>query len=95
MYATICRHTSNTEVEDRARAGRALASRLGALPGFVAYVLLEGPDGACIAVSIFEDQRSLAVAEQLAVSWLAEQAAAPRAAPPDIVPGEVIAQRGL
>ncbi|MGN6563056.1 MAG: hypothetical protein ACTHMU_10390 [Thermomicrobiales bacterium] len=96
MYATVCRHAGVAATsDDRALAGRALANHLGALPGFIAYVLLEQLDGACIGVSIFEDEGSQVAADRLAEAWLAAHTGAPRAVSPDIITGEVIVQKGL
>jgi hypothetical protein len=96
MYATIRRHLEEAALPGaRASAGRALAARLGALPGFVAYLLLEGPDGGCVAVCLFEDRGGLEDAERLAAAWRATDGASPWAELVDLATGEVIVQRGL
>lgn len=96
MHATIQHHAGSAAAPaDHARGGRSLDAQLGALPGFVAYVLVAEPDGGCTTVSIFEDQTGLAVADHLVAGWFAAHAAASSGAPGPSVTGEVAAQRGL
>lgn len=96
MYACIQRcFPQLVPAEDRPAASRALAAKLGTLPGFVAHVLLEEPDGTCTAVSVYEDQDSLAEARQLITTWFTCDAAPAGIVLPVIAAGEVIAQRGL
>jgi hypothetical protein len=96
MYATIQRcERGGASTDDLAREGHALATCLSKVPGFVACLLLEMPDGECASVSIFEDAASLAAANRLVAGWAAaEQPASPATAARPIT-GEVIAQRGL
>ena len=76
MYAMIQRHASSAVVLDgRAHAGHALGARLGALPGFVAFVLLEEPDGGWISVSLCEARETLTDAQRLLADWLEPRAA--------------------
>ena len=94
MYAMIQRHASSAVVLDgRAHAGHALGARLGALPGFVAFVLLEEPDGGWISVSLCEARETLTDAQRLLADWL-EADPEPPAAPAGAI-CEVIMQRGL
>jgi hypothetical protein len=96
MYATIQRHAAGAaSTDDRASAGRALAARLGELPGFVVYVAVEEPGGGCVAVSLFEDRAGLEAAERLVAAWLAAHPDAPRADPVVLAAGEVVVQKGL
>ena len=95
MYATIRRHEGEASTDELTRAGRALAARLGAAPGFVAPLLLQAPDGVCAAIRIFEDRASLEDADRLVAGWLMAQVAAPGPDPPQLTAGEVIAQKGL
>ena len=95
MYAAIRRHEGGASTDELTRAGRVLAARLGAAPGFVACLLLETPDGRCTAISIFEDQASLEDGDRLVAAWLGAHVAAPGPDPPQLTAGEVIAQKGL
>jgi hypothetical protein len=96
MYATIRhRERGTASTDELARAGHALAARLGTAPGFVAYLLLETPDGGHAAVCIFEDRASLEDADGLVAGSLAAHLAAPGPGPSQLAAGEVIAQKGL
>ena len=95
MYATIRRHEGGASTDELARAAHALATRLGAVPGFVACLLLETHVGGHASVCIFEDQASLATADELVSAWSAVGHPAHRAEPPQYITGEVIAQKGL
>ena len=80
----------------RQLAARALLTRLGALPGFVAYVALAGEkDGDLAALCICEDAASLAAANGLIAAWGAAQGAGREAGPAPLRTGAVIAQWGL
>lgn len=95
MYATIHHRARGTASADElAREGRALGTRLGAAPGFVACLLLATPDG-CAAIQIFEDAASLAAADALVVGWAPDADAASWAGPHGWLTGEVVAQKGL
>ena len=82
MYATI-RHRQGAlaSTDELARAGRALAVRLAAAPGFVACLLLETPGGGHAAVCICEDPASLAAADGLVAGWAPTEFAGDGAAP--------------
>ena len=95
MYATIRRHAGGASTDELAPAAHALATRLGAAPGFVACLLLETPDGGHASVCIFEDQASLEDADRLVGGCLTSHFDAPGHDPPQLIAGEVIAQKGL
>lgn len=96
MYAAIRRHAAGSAPpDDCARAGRALAARLGELPGFVAYLVVEEPGGCYVAVSLFEDRSGLVAAERLSATWLATDPGAPWDGPTALAAGEVVVQKGL
>jgi hypothetical protein len=96
MYATIkLSERGATSTDDLAQAGHALAARLGAAPGFVAYLLLETPDDGCAAISIFEDRVSLAAVGDLLAGWSPAELPASCASPSLQITGEVIVQKGL
>lgn len=95
MYAAIRRHAAGAPTDKCVRAGRALAARLGALPGFVAYLLVEEPDGGCVAVSLFERRADLEDAGRLVTAWLAAHPDVPRADSVAVAAGEVVVQKGL
>lgn len=95
MYASVCRHPKAESPDEWTKACRSLSARLGKLPGFVAYLLLEQLDGGCVTISIFESRDGLADAAGLIAAGLAGTGAAAPNAHPDFITGEVIVQRGL
>ena len=96
MYATIRhRQADPASTDELARAGRALAVRLAAPPGFVACLLLETPGGGHAAVCICEDPASLAAADGLVAGWAPAACAGAGADPWQRLSGEVVAQKGL
>ena len=96
MYATI-RHYGRVagSSDDLAHAGRALAAVLGRAPGFISYALLDAGDDACAAVCIFGCRADLDAADQLVAQWIAEHGSGLLPEAPQILRGEVVAQRGI
>ena len=96
MYATI-RHgeRGTASADELARAGCALAARLGAVPGVIAGLLLAMQAGGYAAVCICEDRAGLAAADALVAGWSPAGDAAPRGDPSRQITGEVVAQTGL
>jgi hypothetical protein len=99
MFATIIRSDMRALASpaERGRTGRSLATALGALPGFVAFVALdaEGEAGAVAALCIVEDRASLAAAQHRIAQWHTETCGAAEGGVEELGAGAVIAQRGL
>jgi hypothetical protein len=96
MHATVwCDTTIDGASDQDARVGRALATHLSKLPGFVAYVALEVETGGIAAVCIFEDTNSMAVANDLIAAYQGMEGAWQGAGPAPLHTGEVIVQKGL
>ncbi len=96
MHATIwCDAAIDGTYDWDAREGRALASRLSALPGFVAYVALAEETGGIAAICICEDAETLAAANDLIAAWRRGDDAGQEASRAAIRTGEVIVQKGL
>ncbi len=96
MQATIWSDAAIDETYERdAQEGRALASRLSTLPGFVTYVALAEGRGGIAAICVCEDAESLAAANELIAAWRRGEAAGQEASPAPIRTGEVIVQKGL
>ena len=96
MHATVwCDTTMDGASEQDARVGRALATRLSKLPGFVAYVALAVETGGIAAMCIFEDTTSMAAANDLIAADQGAEGSwqGTRLAP--LHTGEVIVQKGL
>jgi hypothetical protein len=96
MYAKI-RHYDLTgdALDELLRAGRALATRLSQVPGFVSYAALDGGAGVLASVSVFESEADLLAADRLIAAWEAEHRGALQPRPPQVTGGEVVVQRGL
>lgn len=103
MHASCGRYrVAGPATEEVVAAGRGLAARLGQLPGFVWFLLLEPRAGVLVSVSVFETATDLEHAEGVARAWLATQGTllphpqpGPLPLPDDACRGEVLVQRGL
>jgi hypothetical protein len=96
MYAMIRRYGRVAgSSDDLASACRALAAVLAKAPGFISYAVLDAGDGACATVSTFERQADLDAADQLVGRWIAENLAGLLPDAPQVISGEVIAQKGI
>ena len=95
MHATIWYDAPGDDARPgSARAGHALALRLRALPGFVAYVALAGEGGGMAAICICEDEETLAAANGLISRWGAEGRAGGDGGLVPLHTGAVIVQQG-
>jgi hypothetical protein len=96
MYATILRYDHvGGSLDDRLRAGRALAARLSQTPGFVSCAALDGGPGVLAWVGFFETAADLAADDRLVAAWAAEHRATLLPRPPQVIAGEVVVQNGL
>lgn len=97
MYATIvrCDMRTVTPPQARERAGRALATSLSAVSGFVAFVAIEGDAGEITALCIVEDQIGIAEATRLTAQWHRDHIGTTGSGLQEIGIGELIAQQGL
>jgi hypothetical protein len=68
---------------------RELLPRLSAVPGFVAYYVLDQCDGVLAAVGFFANQSAAENANRLTAGWVQKRAAACLAIPPQITLGGV------
>src|SRR5437016_3252884 len=66
-----------------------LLPQISALPGFVAYYVLDESDGVLAAVSFFANQSAAENANRVTASWVQERAAASLAMSPQITLGGV------
>ena len=97
MHATLRRY----EGVDRERTDEltekvtdSLMSRLGELPGFIGYYLIEAGDGVMTSISLFETSAQADESTRVASEWVREQeleAALPDA--PKMTSGPVIAHK--
>lgn len=97
MYATIIRCDLHGIESSHARgqAGRTLATALGALPGFLAFVAVDGEAGMVAALCIVEDRASLTAARRVTARWQQDVVGIATGGVEEIGTGAVIAQQGL
>lgn len=99
MYATIFQTTFDPpeSADARGRTGRALATTLASLPGFLAFIALDSDPsaGAVTVLCLFDRQASIAAAEGAIARWQQDAQASSRACIRRLGAGAVIAQKGL
>jgi hypothetical protein len=99
MYAIIieCDMHAIASSDGRGQMERALATALGALPGFVAFVAFDADvdAGMVAALCLCDGPASLAAVQRLIAQWHAETFGAAEDALREIGKGAVIAQKGL
>ncbi len=97
MYATMFRIDLHeiSSFRDRGRAGRSLATTLGALRGFVAFIALEAGDGEIAGLCIVDDSASIDEVQGLTAQWQRENSAQTGSSNQPIAAGKVIVQRGF
>jgi hypothetical protein len=94
MYSCIRRYTTNpedaNEIVRLLKQGN-IEERIGILPGFVAYYIINCGDGVLVTINLFEE---LAVAEKsntIAANWVKEYVSANYTlSAPEITLGEVV-----
>jgi hypothetical protein len=97
MHATIRRYEGVDQArtaEITKKISESLAPRLGKLPGFAGYYVIEAGNGVMTSFGLFENAAQSDEATKLASEWVREEkldAALPNA--PKITSGNVIAQR--
>src|SRR5581483_4868568 len=97
MYATVRRYEGIDESRSEElarRIGESLMPRLGELPGFGGYYLIEAGEGVLTSVGLFDTAGQAHESTRVAARWIREQklaAALPNT--PKVTAGEVIAQR--
>lgn len=97
MYAAMFPLLLDGEASSRARGqhGRALASALAVLPGFVAFIALEAEDGAVRGLCICADDATLTEAQEFALEWQGEHDDTAVSPIPACIRGRIIVQHGL
>lgn len=94
MYATIrqVRPTDPTELSRRVREQQ-VVQRFSKIPGFVAYQVVEGADGAWVSISIFETEAGARESTRVALEWGNEHAADITSEEPTVITGPVAITR--
>ena len=97
MYATVRRYEGIDETRSDELAkmiSESLMPRLGELPGFGSYYLIEAGEGVLTSVGLFDTAEQAHESTRVAARWIREQkleAALPNS--PKVTAGEVIAHR--
>ncbi len=97
MYATVRRYEGIDESRSEelaTRIGESLMPRLGELPGFGGYYLIEAGEGVLTSVGLFDTAEQAHESTRVAARWIREQklaAALPNT--PKVTAGEVIAHQ--
>lgn len=97
MYAgmfslSLCNDPGSRE---QAQSGRALATVLEQLPGFLACLAVAPEEGGLAMLCICGDASALEVARQATESWLHARGTPTAAVSISLISGEVVAQRGF
>lgn len=94
MYSSIRRYTTSPgeadAIIDLLRQGN-IEQRIGILPGFIAYYIINCGDGVLLTINVFDER---AIAEQsntIAAEWVKEHVLPHYSlSPPEITVGEVV-----
>ena len=97
MHATVRRYEGidpSSKAELTRKVGESLMPRLGNLPGFSGYYLIESGNGVFTSVGLFENSNQAEESTRVASSWVVDQkleSILPN--PPKVTAGEVIAHK--
>ncbi|MDH3375421.1 MAG: hypothetical protein OEQ39_00435 [Gammaproteobacteria bacterium] len=94
MYSSIRRYTTNSNdaaaIVDIVPQSN-IAELIRAIPGCVAYYMVNGGEGTVATVSIFEDQAGADQSNAVAADWVKENILPSYSmSPPEITAGEVV-----
>lgn len=105
MYASLFHLDlgSDASSRERDRSGRALATALASVPGFLAFLALETADGGVTGLCICEEAMMLGAVQQVAEEWQRARAGTDTGTRTStggeplrpLLTGEVIVQRGF
>jgi hypothetical protein len=89
MYAAIRTYQTSDPGEVVRRTSHGFVPILRGTPGFVAYYVVDGGDGAIASVSVFEEQSGADESTRRAAEWVADNLAELVIGGPKLVAGEV------
>lgn len=94
MYSSIRRYTTNPSdaaaIIELVKQGN-IQERIGSIPGFVAYYMLDCGEGVVATVSVFQDQVGADQSNAVAAEWVKENVLPNYSvSAPDITAGEII-----
>lgn len=94
MYAVVRRYTSGMDLAQvMAEKHEDLERRMSALPGFVAYYLIDA-GGAVATVTVCDDRAGAEASHALAAEWVERNIPAAALGAPEVTGGEVLAHAG-
>ncbi len=94
MYTSIRRYTADPNetaaIIDRVKQGD-INERIGGIPGFIAYYMLDCGGGTVATVSVFEDQAGADQSNAVAAEWVKENVLPSYSiSAPEITAGDVV-----
>ncbi len=94
MYSSIRRYTTSPDnaaaIVDLIKTGD-IEKRIGILPGFVAYYIIDCGNGELLTINVFEDRDDAEHSNAIAADWVKEYVSPNYAlSPPEITVGEVV-----
>ena len=94
MYSSIRRYTTNSKdaaaIIDLIKQGN-IEDRIGTLPGFIAYYIINCGDGVLLTINVFEELADAEQSNEIAAEWVREYVLPDYAlSPPEITVGEVV-----
>jgi hypothetical protein len=93
MYASIRRYRIDTAAistaELSAKVREGFLPIASALPGFVAYYVVDAGDGLVASISVFDSRTAAEQSNSAAADWVGDNLAAFVTGPPQITAGEV------
>ena len=94
MYSSIRRYTTNptdaAEIIKLIKQGN-IEERIGVLPGFVSYYIIDCGDGVLLTINVFEDLADAEHSNTIAAEWVKEYVLPNFSlSPPEITVGEVV-----
>ncbi|UCH38615.1 MAG: hypothetical protein JSU67_10585 [Gammaproteobacteria bacterium] len=94
MYSSIRRYTTNPEdavaIIELIKQGN-IEDRIGILPGFIAYYIINCGDGVLLTINVFEELGDAENSNTIAAEWVKEYVLPKYSlSPPEITVGEVV-----
>ena len=94
MYSSIRRYTTNSTdaaaIIELIKQGN-IEGRIGVLPGFIAYYIIDCGDGVLLTINVFEELADAEHSNDIAAEWVKEYVLPDYAlSPPEITVGEVV-----
>ena len=94
MYSSVRRYNTNAEdaaaIIELIKQGN-IEDRIGILPGFIAYYIIDCGDGVLLTINVFEELADAENSNTIAADWVKEYVLPKYSlSPPKITVGEVV-----